>query len=720
MTRTLKPRSLPRARLRHTLATLVLAGLAGGALAGPANVDGKRIEKVAKGGEAGNWLSHGRGYDEKRYSPLKQINDGNVDKLGLAWTHKLDIDMGVEATPIVVDGVMYTTGPFSVVYALEAATGKLLWKYDPEVPRPMAGEGCCGPVNRGVAVWKGKVYVGTFDGRLVALDAAKGTPVWTVDTVLDHAKSYTITGAPRIVKGKVLIGNGGAEFGVRGYVTAYDAETGKQAWRFFTVPGDPKLPPEDDAMAMALKTWFGDGWIKWGGGGTVWDSMSYDPELNQLYIGVGNGSPFNYQFRSEGKGDNLFLSSVVALNPDTGKYIWHYQTTPADRWDFTAAQQMTLADIKIDGKLRKVLMQAPKNGFFYVLDRTNGKLISAKNFVPVNWASHIDLATGRPVMLPDADYAKEAKLISPAIIGGHNWHPMSFSPDTGLVYLPAQETAAGLEAQKEPLFLPSKAVVNIGLNVPDLPEDPAVVKQISQSWRGRLLAWDPVKQEVRWSQDYRTIYNGGTLATAGNLVFQGTADGRVVAYAADSGKLLWQSPANTGVMAGPVTFEVKGEQYVTFMAGWGGTFPRILGPLSLAAKVKPESRILTYKIGGQATLPPAKFDTLPLPPPPPVTLEADKMPMARMLFNGYCANCHGLNAVSGGVVPDLRYLSADTHAQFNAIVAGARADKGMPPFANAMLPEHMEMIHQYVIKRAHDLKAELDKAKAEGSQPAGK
>jgi len=688
--------------------------LTGTALASsPANVDAKRIESIANGGEAGNWLSHGRGYDEKRYSPLTQINDGNVAGLSLAWTHKLDIDMGVEATPIVVDGVMYTTGPFSIVYALDAATGKLLWKHDPGVPKSIAGQGCCGPVNRGVAVWKGKVYVGTFDGRLLALDAATGMEKWSVDTVIDHAKSYTITGAPRIVKGKVLIGNGGAEFGVRGYVTAYDADSGKQAWRFFTVPGDPALPPEDDAMKMALKTWFGNGWVKWGGGGTVWDSMSYDPELNQLYIGVGNGSPFNYQFRSEGKGDNLFLSSIVALDPDTGKYIWHYQTTPADRWDFTAAQQMVLADVAIDGKPRKVLMQAPKNGFFYVLDRTNGKLISAKNIVPINWATHVDLATGRPAMVPEAaDYAAGPKLISPAIIGAHNWHPMSYHPKTGLVYIPAQETAAGLEAQDEPLFIPSKSVVNIGLKVPELPEDPSIVEKISQSWRGRLIAWDPIKQEARWSQEYRTIYNGGTLATAGNLVFQGTADGRVLAYAADSGALLWESPANTGVMAGPVSYEAGGEQYITFMAGWGGTFPRLLGPLSLAAKVRPEARILTYKLGGKAQLPAQKYDPVPLPPPPPNTLEADKLPVARRLFNGFCANCHGLNAVSGGVVPDLRYLSTDSHLQFNAIVAGARAAKGMPAFADAMLPEHMELIHQYIIKRAHDLQSELAALKA--------
>lgn len=699
------------------LASAFLAGLPSSPLvAAPLTgaVDGARIAAVAQGGEVDHWPAHGRGYDEKRFSPLKKIHDGNVARLGLAWTYKLDIDMGVEATPIVVDGVLYATGPFSIVYALDAASGRLLWKHDPQVPKAMAGQGCCGPVNRGVAVWKGKVYVGTFDGRLLALEARTGKEIWSVDTVLDHGKSYTITGAPRVIKGKVLIGNGGSEFGVRGYVTAYDAETGREVWRFFTVPGDPKLPPENEAMALAQKTWFGEGWLKWGGGGTVWDAMSYDPELDLLYIGVGNGSPFNYQFRSEGKGDNLFLSSIVALEPDTGKYRWHYQTTPADRWDFTAAQQMTLAELEIDGRKRKVLMQAPKNGFFYVLDRENGKLISARPFVPVNWASHVDPESGRPVFMPEGDYSGGMKVVAPAVIGGHNWHPMSFSPDTGLVYLPAQETAAGLEAQKAPLFIPSKAVVNIGLELPGLPEDPKIVDQIAQTWRGRLLAWDPVKQEARWSQEYRTIYNGGTLATAGNLVFQGTADGRVVAYAADSGRLLWESPANTGVMAGPVTYTVKGEQYVAFMAGWGGTFPRILGPLSLAARVRPEARILVYKLGGRAKLPPPQWKPVPLPPPPPVTLETDRMPMARALYNGYCANCHGLNAVSGGVVPDLRYLTPETHEQFFGIVLGARAERGMPSFQGAMTMEQMQMIHQYLIKRAHDLQGELATAEKAG------
>jgi quinohemoprotein ethanol dehydrogenase len=701
----------PSASLVPALAALaVLAGLSGRAAGessrGPAAVDAARLLEADR--EPGNWMSHGRTYDEQRFSPLKAIDAGNVGRLGIAWTHKLEVDQGIEATPIVVDGVMYTTGAYSVVYALDARTGRLLWTHDPQVPRDKGGEGCCGVVNRGVAVWQGKVYVGAYDGRLVALDARNGRKVWEVDTRLDPQKSYTITGAPRIVKGKVLIGNGGAEFGVRGYVTAYDAETGRQAWRFFTVPGDPKLPPEDKAMALAAKTWHGDGWLKWGGGGTVWDSMAYDPSLDLLYVGVGNGSPFNYQFRSQGKGDNLFLASIVALRPDTGEYVWHYQTTPAEMWDYTATQHIVLADLAIDGTKRKVLMQAPKNGFFYVLDRVDGKLLSAKNFVPVNWASHVDLATGRPVTTGAADYldGKGAKLVVPSFLGAHNWQPMSFHPGTGLVYLPAQETAAQLEAQAEPLFLPTKRVVNIGLNVPSLPEDPKVVQQISDTWKGRLIAWDPVQQKAVWTREYGPAWNGGTLATAGNLVFQGTADGRAVAYAADDGRKLWEMPVNSGAMAGPVTYLVDGVQYVSFMVGWGGSFPNIAGPLSLKAKVRPEARVVTFKLGGTLALPAAKRVPAKQPPLQALTASADQLAKGRMLFNGLCANCHGLNAISGGVVPDLRYLAPQGHRQFAGIVAGARIARGMPGFAEVLDAESTELIRQYIVKRSHDLAGE--------------
>lgn len=685
---------------------LLLSAFATLALAGPAQVDGPRI--IAADREPGNWMSHGRTYDEQRYSPLDRVNADNIGQLGMAWTTKLDIDSGTEATPLVVDGVMYTTGAFSIVYAINAATGELLWKYDPKVPAENLGQGCCGPVNRGVAVWQGKVYVGSFDGRLIALDAGTGQPVWSVDTLIDRSKSYSITGAPRIVKGKVLIGNGGAEFGVRGYVTAYDADTGKQVWRFYTVPGDPKLPPENAAMAKAMKTWDGDGWVKWGGGGTVWDSMAYDPQLDLLYVGTGNGSPWNYQFRSNGKGDNLYVSSILALRPDTGEYVWHYQITPQDQWDFTATQHMILADIEMNGSVRKVIMQAPKNGFFYVLDRTNGKLLSAKNFVPVNWASGIDLQTGRPILTGAADYSKEPKVVQPSFLGGHNWHPMSYSPKTGYVYIPAQYTLAELKAAKAPQFPANKSVVNFGLDVPDLPEDPKVLNQIRDAWSGELIAWDPVKQKAAWKQPYVSAGNGGTLATAGNLVFQGTADGRVVAYRADTGQPLWEHRANSGVMAGPVTYTVNGEQYVAFSVGWGGILPLLTGPLTNKGKVRAESRVIAFKLGATGELPPPKAAPV-LPTTRQVlTATPEQLVQARGMFNGLCAGCHGLNAISGGVVPDLRYLDDNKHAAFPAFVSGALINKGMPNFSDILQREDMELLRQYLVKRTRDLQADLN------------
>lgn len=674
--------------------------------ASTADVDGSRIRQADR--EPGNWMSHGRTYDEQRFSPLAKIDQANVGELGLAWSYKLDVDRGVEATPIVVDGILYTTGAFSIVYAFEARSGKLLWKFDPEVPRMRAGDGCCDVVNRGVAVWKGKLYLGAFDGRLIALDARSGRKAWEVDTVADHTRSYTITGAPRIVKGKVIIGNGGGEFGVRGYISAYDAETGKLNWRFWTVPGDPAQPPENKAMEMARPTWSGE-WWKQGGGGTAWDSMAYDSELDLLYVGTGNGSMWNRQVRSEGKGDNLFLSSILALRPDTGEYIWHYQTTPGDTWDYTAAQHMILADLRIGGELKKVLMQAPKNGFFYVLDRVTGKLLSAEKFAPMNWATHVDPQTGRPVENPDADWTKQAALVFPSPFGAHNWQPMSFNPLTGLVYIPMQETMTLLTPDNSAQWS-RKGLWNVGTQPLDVPEDLKALQPITDAHKGRLLAWDPVAQKAAWSQDYKTIWNGGTLSTAGGLVFQGTADGRAVAYAADTGEKLWESPANTGVMAAPVTYTAAGEQYVTFMAGWGGAFGLVGGGLS-PFKTKAEARILTYKLGGKAQLPAPKNEPAVLPEPPALTANEAVLGLGRALYNGYCGVCHGLNAVSGGVLPDLRYLNASKHEQFAATVAGARAAKGMPPFGDVMTPEYTEAVRQYLIKRAHDLKAELAAAK---------
>ena len=669
-----------------------------------AAVDEARILAADK--EPGSWMSHGRTYDEQRFSPLDKISKDNVGKLGLVWNYKLDVDRATEATPIVVDGVMYVTGAFSIVSALDPVTGKELWKYDPKVPRDKDRDGCCDVANRGVAVWKGKVYFGAYDGRLIALDAKAGTKVWEIDTVLDNKRSYTITGAPRIIKGKVIIGNGGAELGVRGYITAYDAESGKQLWRFFTVPGDPSQPPEGKAMELAKPTWKGDQYWKLGGGGTVWDAMAYDPELDLLYIGVGNGSTWNRELRSPGGGDNLFLSSIVALKPETGDYVWHYQTTPGDHWDYTATQHIMLADLKIGDGVRKVLMQAPKNGFFYVLDRATGELLSADKFAPVNWATHVDMKTGRPVESEVADWSKKPQLISPGPLGAHNWQPMSFNPQTGLVYIPMQEALAYFVPLKNQDFS-GKGTWHIGSTPIALPEDPKELAGAIAAQKGHLVAWDPVAKKEVWRQSYVTLWNGGTLSTAGGLVFQGTADGRFVAYSADKGEKLWETAANTGVMAGPVTYEINGEQYVTVAAGWGGAFPLALGGLSEPAKVRSEARILTYKIGGTDKLPPPRNDFVKLPEPPALKADEKTIAKGRELYNANCGMCHGPNAISGTVLPDLRYLTPEKHQMFAGILAGAFAQKGMPSVMDKFTAEDVEAVHQYVIKRSHDLKKEL-------------
>jgi quinohemoprotein ethanol dehydrogenase len=669
----------------------------------PAQVTAQRLAQADR--EPANWMTHGRTYAEQRYSPLAQVNDRNVGELGLAWYAKLDVDHGTEATPLVVDGVMYTTGARSIVYAFDARSGRLLWKYDPQVPAAALGKGCCDIVNRGVAVWQGKVYVGAFDGRLIALDARTGRQLWAVQTIADRTRRYTITGAPRVVKGKVIIGNGGAEFGVRGFLSAYDAKTGRQVWRFYTVPGDPKKPFESKAVKMAAATWTGDEWWTWGGGGTVWDSLAYDPELNLLYVGVGNGSPWNRTLRSPKGGDNLFLSSIVAINPDTGAYVWHYQTTPAESWDYTATQHMILADLTIDGRPRKVIMQAPKNGFFYVLDRGTGAFISAEPYSKVTWATHVDRRTGRPVEDPAvADYSKELKLTWPGPLGAHNWNPMAFHPGTGLVYLPEQEAPHFYVNRPDARYDP-KAGWNVGVVVPDSPEVPAEIKELHALFKGSLLAWDPVRQKEAWKVPLRTPGNGGVLATAGNLVFQGTADGRFVAYSADKGQRLWESSAQTGIIAGPISYAVDGEQYVAVMAGWGGGFARYLGEIAAYNQVTTVSRVLVYKLGGKEALPPLPA-AKPIPAPPPQEGTQAQIDQGRSLYTFHCSPCHGGAATSGGSVPDLRHMDAQTHQVFVGIVLGGlREDRGMPNFVTTLSIEQANAIHAYLVKRAHDERA---------------
>ncbi len=664
-----------------------------------------RILNAEKGrGEDGNWLAHGRTFNEQRFSPLKLINDKNVKDLKLAWSYKLDVDRGTEATPIVVDGTMYTTGAYSIVYALDAKNGKLLWKYDPKIQRDYAERACCDAVNRGVAVLEGKVYVATLDGYLVALDAATGKVVWKKDTVIDRTRKYTITGAPRIARGKLFIGNGGAEFGVRGYVTAYDAKTGNQAWRFFTVPGDPGKPYESKIMETAAKTWTGNKYWGYGGGGTVWDSMAYDPDLNLLYIGVGNGAPWNQNYRSPQGGDNLFLSSIVALNADTGDYVWHYQTTPGDKWDYTATQHIILTDLSIGGTNRQVLMQAPKNGFFYVLDRKTGELISAEPYVKVTWAKGIDKTTGRPILSDSADYMKQPQMTFPSPYGGHNWQPMSYSPQTGLVYIPAQEVPFLYVNDQN--FKERKRGFNnaLGLINQGIPEDGFSVSAILQMTSGKLSAWDPVNQKEVWKVDFDNPWNGGVLSTAGNLVFTGTADGRVVAYSADKGESLWQAAAQTGVIAPPMTYMVDGEQYLAISVGWGGALGLVGGDIAKAARTTSIARVLTFKVGGTAELPPVSLIAETMPEIPEATASAETVQQGRELYHTYCVFCHGLAAVGGGAIKDLRYMSKDRHQSFVGIVQNGLAAKGMPDYKDEITAEQIKLIQAYIIKRAHDEK----------------
>lgn len=650
----------------------------------------------------GDWLAHGRTWSEQRFSPLEDINAETINNLSLAWYVDLPESRGQEASPIIVDGVMYTTAAWSVVYALDAVTGEELWRFDPEVDRSHAVNGCCDAVNRGVAWWQDRVIVGTLDGRLIAIDTETGEEIWSVLTV-DLSQPYTITGAPRVAEGLAFIGNGGAEFGVRGYVTAYDIETGEERWRFYTVPGNPADGFESDTMAMAAETWQGEWWAL-GGGGTAWDSMAYDPDLGLLYIGTGNSSPWNPLIRSEGVGDNLFVSSIVALDADTGDYVWHYQTTPGDAWDYTATQHMILADLEIEGAMRQVIMQAPKNGFFYVLDRASGEFISGDNFVPVTWADGIDSDTGRPNVLDSAKYWEtgEVSVQSPSFFGGHNWHPMSYNPETGLVYLPAQEISFPYAADNN--FEAKSLAANLGIDttVARLPDDPEIIEAVKSATLGHLLAWDPVAQEERWRVQYPGPWNGGVLTTAGDLVFQGTASGFLKAYDVNDGSELWEYPTQAGIVAPPVTYEIDGEQYLSVMAGWGGIYTMISGPLSLnSGQTLDNSRILTFKIGGEADLPDFELSSPDLPDLTGVEIDEVLAEQGFAVYDRYCGACHGAGAVGSGVIQDLRYSAfpSDSAAFASVVLDGIYANQGMVGFGSELDADDAEAIRHFIMTR---------------------
>jgi len=647
-----------------------------------------------------NWLVNGGDFAGRHYSSLDQVNQGNVARLGPAWSFDFDTWRGQESEPLVVDGVMYVTTAWSKVYALDAATGKQLWFFDSKVPKELGVNACCDVVNRGAAVYKGKVYFGTVDGRLIALDAATGKQVWSVQTT-PKDRLYSITGAPRVIKDKVIIGNGGGEFDARGFVTAYDTQTGKKVWRFYLVPGDPAKPDheisDEPLEKLARPTWSGTTYYDAGGGGTAWNAIHYDPDLDQILIGTGNGTPWNRQYRSDGKGDNLFLCGILALDADTGKYRWHYQENPGDTWDYNATQPMILATLTIDGKPRKVVMHAPKNGFFYVVDRTDGKLISATPIVDtITWASGIDLKTGRPIEHEGARYEKASFAVSPGPGGAHNWHAMAYDPQTGLVYLPVAESSFLFESSSYGFVRRKGGVYNDGLEH-HKPLTPAATPPSQISVPNKIIAFDPVAKRIVWTVEGQ---GGGMLATAGGIVFQGRGNltGDLAAFRATDGKLLWSYDLPNGVVANPITYKVGDTQYVAVATGMGGSRFVFAAEGGRQPQV---GRMVAFKLGGKASLPAG--------PPPPPPLNPDTRPLlpanvrtGQLRYTEVCWRCHGLPSRASNVVPDLRRsaIRLDADAWRAVVIDGALAHNGMVGWKTVITPEDAEAIRDYVESEA--------------------
>ena len=634
-----------------------------------------------------NWAMHGADANETEFSPLAQINKANITRLGLAWYLDLPGETSLEGTPLEVDGTIYATGTYGKVYAVEARSGKLLWTHDPEVWRANPAKLSLNfAANRGVAYADGRVFLATFDGRLQALDAHTGKLVWSVETV-PHQSLYFVTAAPRVFGGKVIIGNSGGDFGARAFVTAYDQATGHQIWRFYVTPGSPEENAGDPVMERAAKTWSGEFW-KTGTGGSVWDNITFDAKYNRIYIPTGNGGPTNAEQRSPGDGDNLYTAAIVALDADTGKYLWHYQYNPRDTWNYDCTQQITLTEMTIAGRKHDVLMQAPKNGFFYVIDRQSGKLLSAEKFGKVTWADHIDLATGRPVEGADVRYKTGASTLWPNPTGAHSWQAMSFSPRTGLAYIPYMQN--GVHYHKGP---PEPGEFNdFGISIGSVKADPT-------DGKGALIAWDPAQQKQRWKVQHNTMLNGGTLATGGDLVFQGTADGWFAAYDATSGKQAWRFQAGLGIIAPPISFSAGGRQYVSVLVGYGGSASVGSDVMDTGWKWGAPRRLLTFALGGKAQLPqgaPPSWKVNALDDPELKLADAD-VEAGRSLYMN-CVVCHGrdLNP-AGGVAPDLRESSVamDATSFWSVVHDGALLPRGMPRF-NQFTAEQVAQIRAYI------------------------
>ena len=671
--------------------------------------------------EPGQWIGLGRGWQADRFSPLTAINDTNAARIGFAWesdarSRRGRVEHGQEATPIVVDGVLYVSGPWGTAWAVDAKTGQQIWRYDPPVDGSYGRRACCDVVSRGLSVWGGRVYVATLDGWMVALDAATGKEVWKTDTFEDRdTRFYTITGPPIVANRVVVVGNSGGEFGVRGYISAYDIDTGALRWRFYTVPRDPaKGPPEDDAMRRALETWGPETDWASGLGGTVWGEMNYDPELNLLYVGTGNSTPYAGWFRDPSGGDNLYLVSILAIDPDSGALKWHYQQVPWEIWDYTATMNMILADLTIDGRARKVLMQAPKNGFFYVLDRATGEVISGKPYVYVNWASGID-SSGRPILTGKGLYKDRPAAIFPTQAGGHNWQPMAFSRQTGLVYIPARESGMFMWGENKYKWIAGDLNMGAGAMFGGVPEGvtlpPEFARALNVASRGEpamatrevLLAWDPVAQKERWRVPIGTTewVGGGVVTTAGNLVIQGTGSGQLIVYRADNGEKLHQIEVGTGIIGAPMSYEVDGEQYIAVMAGFGGALNTALSPVMAATRYENYGRILAFKLGGGATpLPPARTAQA-VPEPPAVDWYSDSAATRGAgLYAQRCARCHGGRGEAQlSAYPDLHRLPAEVHAVFDSIVlGGALKAGGMASFADLLTPADARALQSYFIR----------------------
>ena len=695
-------------RLTRTGAALLLLVAAGmmprlgaeGPRAG--QVDQQRLENADK--DPGAWMSHGRTWSEQRFSLLTQINDRNAQRLGLAWYADLNTYRGVEATPLEFDGVLYNVSAWSIVTAYDATDGKVLWTYDPKVPTDYARITCCGPVSRGLAAWQGKIFVGALDGRLIALDARDGRVLWTADTV-DKGQPITITGAPRVVDGNVVIGNSGGDFGARGYMAAWDAGTGKLVWKFYITPGDPKKMPEgaasDSVMPMAARTWKGE-WWKMGGGGNNWDGIVYDPKQHMVYFGTGNGSPHPSRFRSPGGGDNLFLCSIVAVDSRTGHYKWHYQEIPAEEWDYDCTAPLILADIKLGGRLTPVIMHAPKDGFFYVLNRNTGKLLSANNYIPNTWASRVDMKTGRPVVNPESFPQVKPHLITPGYGGGHNWNPMSYSPLTGLVYIPLLEGYAveSIVEDDDFKFELGRSTINAGYkNFPELRKQ--LAKEGADREIGYMLAWDPVRQKEAFRISYPHGGNGGTMTTAGNLLVQGTISKTFAVYRADNGKKLWEMPVGSVPVSGPITYSVRGRQYIAVNAGWNSAIVAKLANPDGSPFTYAPARLLVFALDAKGvTLPPAPPSDN-IPDPPKTVISPQVRARGQELYARNCQVCHGPNAVGG--VKELRYLKPETHAEFfDIVLRGKRAALGMPGFGDRLSQADADAIHGFLIARAQE------------------